>query len=180
MSIFEELLEGIDLTELRELKGFSRYLVDIENGNVIDKITGEVKRNTVNANGYVYHSLRNDEDKSITVSMHSVVLAAAFGVEIGWWKQFNKVIDHRNNKKSDNRFVNLHLLTQSQNLKKRENVKPAKRFTEEELELLQGDFEYLDEVVHGEIMSTYEMLSRKYDVSPNTIQVRYLDYKKAQ
>jgi len=180
MNIIEQLLDGVDLKELRELKGFSRYLVDIEQGRVLDKETGEFKRNTANAQGYVYHTLRSDDNKSITLSMHQIVMAAALEVSVNWWKRFNLVIDHRNNKKSDNSILNLALITQSENIKKRENIKPYKRFSEEELIELQHNFKYLDEVVHGEIMDTYAKLADRYDCSPQTIQVKYLDWKKAQ
>jgi len=178
-SIFNELLEGLDLTELRELKGYSRYLVDLT-GRVFDCEKEEWKKNTVNAKGYVYLGLVSDEGKSEAMSLHQIVMAAALEVEVGWWKKFNLVIDHRNSIKNDNHIFNLQLLTQSENIKKRENVKQAKRFTEEEIEELQNDFEYLDEVVHGEIMNTYGLLADKYECNPITIQLRYLDYKKAQ
>lgn len=177
--ILEQLLEGIDFEELKGLKGFSRYLVDLS-GKVYDTEKEVWKKNTVNAKGYVYLGLVNDEGKTEVMSLHQIVMAAALEVEVGWWHKFNLVIDHRNSTRNDNHFRNLALISQSENVKKRENIKPYKRFTKEELKELQADFEDLDKMVFGEYHSAYNHLAQKFSCAPITIQTRYLDYKKAQ
>lgn len=179
--ILKEILEGIDLTELKELKGFDgRYLVDLRNGRVFDTVTDDWKRNTVNSNGYIYHRLVRKDGLDEVIGLHRIILRAALETDYDIWRNWNLVVDHRNDLKYDCRFENLQLLSQSENLMKRQyKNKKAKRFTEDELSQLEQDFEML-EAEHGEFYNAYRKLAKRYGCSPLTIQLRYLDYKKAQ
>lgn len=167
-----------EVKELKELPNFSRYLVDIKNGRVFDKLNEDWKRNTINANGYVYHTLRNEDDESITMSLHQIVMDAS--LEGFDYRKLNLVIHHVNNDKSDCRFENLHLTTQSNNVKQRILTKKPKCLNPDEIESLHNDFKLLDELEHGFMMSAYSNLAERYQVSKINVQLKYLDYKKAQ
>ena len=177
--VLKGLLEELDLDELKELKGFDgRYLVDLRNGRVFDVVADSYKKNTVNSNGYIYHRLVRKDGLDEVVGLHRIVLRAALEVDYDIWRKWNLVCDHRNDLRYDSRFENLQLLTQSENLKKRKALKSKKRFTSEELEQLNQDFELL-EAEHGEFYNAYKKLSKKYKCAPLTIQLRYLEYKRA-
>ncbi|POZ56423.1 hypothetical protein LYSIN_01206 [Lysinibacillus sphaericus] len=179
-TIFEELVAGLDLDELKELKGFNgRYLIDIKNGRVLDTKLDEYKKNTVNDKGYIYHRLANVDGEDEVISLHRIIMRAVLEVDHDIWRKLNLVVDHRNDLSYDCRFENLQLLTQSENLKKRRALKNRKRFTEEEIAKLNEDFKRLEEK-HGELYSIYKRLSKKYKCSVITIQNRYLSFKKAQ
>ena len=112
--------------------------------------------------------------------MHRIVLRAALDVEYDIWRKWNLVCDHRNDLRYDCRFKNLQLLTQSQNLLKRQVTnKKKKRFSDAELETLYLEFEEL-EAEHGEFYNVYKKLAKRYNCASLTIQIRYLDYKKQQ
>lgn len=176
--IFKELMEGLDLTELKELQGFGgRYLIDIKNAKIFDTLTCNYKKNTINAKGYIYHRLNKDDGTSEVLSLHRIVMRAALEVDHDFWRRFNLVVDHRNGAAFDCRFENLQLLTQSENLKKRKSIKKAKRFTQDELDALNKEFEQL-EAKHGELNAIYEQLAKKYSCAAITIQNRYLAFKK--
>lgn len=181
--IFNELLNGLDLDEMKELKGFNRYSVDIRNARVYDRVTESYKKNTPNIRGYTYHTLVNDDDTHVTVSLHHCVMAAALECSIGWWKMFNLVVDHRSvelkGKTGYDAFTNLQLITQSENLKKRQAFQRRGRFSSEELEQLHKSFEELD-VKHGELMDAYERIAEEFNSSLHTIQMKYLQYKRKQ
>lgn len=177
--IFDELVAGLDLDEMKELKGFDgRYLIDIKNGRVYDTKTDEYKKNTVNDKGYIYHRLVKANGKDEVISLHRIVMRAALEVDHDIWRKIKRVVDHRNDLPYDCRFENLQLISQSENLKKRRALKNRKRFTEEEITKLNADFEQLEEK-HGELYSIYKRLSKKYKCSVITIQNRYLAFKKA-
>lgn len=167
-----------EMKELKELPDFSRYLVDVENGRVFDKLVEEWKRNTINANGYIYHTLKRDDDESITMSLHQIVMDSV--LEGFDYRKLNLVIHHVNNDKSDCGFENLHLTTQSNNVKQRILTKKPKRLNADEIENLHNDFKLLDELEHGFMMSAYINLANKYQISKINVQLKYLDYKKAK
>lgn len=181
--IFNELLNDLDLDEMKELKGFNRYSVDIRNGRIFDKVTNDWKVNTKNKRYYTYHTLVNDDGESVTVSLHSCVMAAALETEIGWWKKFNLVVDHRlvelKGTAGYDAFTNLQLITQSENLKKREKFSRRGKFTQDELEQLYKEFAELD-VKHGELMDAYENIAERYSSAVITIQNHYCNYKRKQ
>lgn len=175
-----QLLEGIDLSERKVIRGLSRYQIDLERGQVYDTKRQIWLEPKPNARKYKYLNLQMDEStKRKVISEHNLVMLAALdGYDYRkLFKGLNLVVDHKSGDRTDNRFLNLTIIPQSKNLEGRK-TKPVK-LNEEQLQQLEQDFYLIDEAKHGQKHDVYQMLSRKYNgYSAHSIQIRYLEYKK--
>ncbi|MFJ6266448.1 hypothetical protein ACIQGW_15865 [Lysinibacillus xylanilyticus] len=179
-TIFEELLEGLDLTERKTLKDLSRYEFDLENGRIYDLKQDEWLDPKPNKRGYCYVNLQADDKSRKVTSVHSLILTAALeGYDYRrLFRGLNLVCDHRNACRNDNRIENLIITTQSKNLEGRQ-TKP-KRLSDDKIKALYEDFVLIDEAKHGSKHEIYRLLANRYGCSEHTIQIKYLSFKKAQ
>ncbi|MFJ3386643.1 hypothetical protein [Lysinibacillus sp. NPDC086135] len=180
VSIFEEIMEGLDVEELKTVDGMSRYKFDLKNGRIYDcdrEIYLDPKPNKRN---YCYVNLQKDDKSRKVASVHSLMIYAALeGFDFRkLFKGMNLVIDHKNRKRFDNSWGNLHVIPQSKNLEGRK-TKP-KRLSDDKMQALYNDFILIDKAKHGSKHDTYNYLADRYGCSSHTIQVKYLEYKKAQ
>lgn len=123
---------------IKEIKNFSRYLADLENGRIYKKSTDKkdgfwLKLNP-NAIGYVYGQFMNDSNEWVTMSLHSMIMAAAVedNPEIPFWLGKNLEIDHRNSIRHDCRFENLALVTKKLNHQKIDRSTPKSKKLDDE------------------------------------------------
>ncbi|WOD61779.1 hypothetical protein NQZ71_13235 [Niallia taxi] len=131
-----ELVKAGDL--IKEIPGFSLYLANLETGKIYKKPTATKEGFYLNLNpndvGYVYGSFLNDNGDWIPMSVHTVILAAAFedNPTKPFWLNKNLEIDHRNSLKHDCRFNNLSLVTKKLNHQKIDRSTPkSKRLKDE-------------------------------------------------
>lgn len=181
VSIFEELVVGLDLDEMKTIEGLSRYEFDLKNGRIYDLKQEEwLNPSPSKARGYCYVNLQKDNKDRKVASVHSLILLAALdGFDFRkFYKGLNLVLDHKNRKRDDNRFINLNIVPQSKNLEGRQ-TKP-KRLSDEKLQELYKDFILVDKAKHGSKHDTYNYLADKYGCSSHTVQVKYLEFKKVQ
>lgn len=177
--VLKSLYEGLDLNERKVIDGLSRYEIDLSKGDVWDKKRQMWLNPKPNARKYKYINLQMDDKKRKVMSLHNlIILASLDGFDYRkLFKGLNLVVDHKSGDRTDNRFINLSITTQSKNLEGR-TTKPV-RLNSEQLEQLYADFRLIDGAKHGSKHSVYEMLSQKYNgYSSHSIQMRYLDYKK--
>lgn len=93
-------------------KYFLKYMVSdlgrIKSLNYNNKgIEGIIKQSLSN-NGYYHVRLKNKNNKLMNIKTHQMVAIGFLGHTLD---RFNKVIDHKNNVKTDNRLVNLQIVT---------------------------------------------------------------------
>lgn len=174
MTIYTELLAELNLDQLKEIKGYSRYLVDLKRGRIFNKLRNKWIVSNPNHLGYCYASLQSDNGEYTVKGVHQwVMIAALDGFD---FPKLGLEVDHRNcEDRSNNSFTNLQLLSRTQNLAKRKNMKPIKRLNQDEVNELRNDFKKA-ELKHGEKMKWYEEYAEKYDVCLSTIQTTILEY----
>jgi hypothetical protein len=162
---------------IKEIPNFSRYLADVENGKIYRKPTekksGKWLKNTPNAVGYCYVRLTNDDGRSVTVSVHSVIMSAAIESLPSFWLKMNLEIDHRNRKKHDNRFANLHLKTKKQNHENIERISISKRLSNEDVEYIHEEFSKWE----GRKIEFYKLMAEQIGCVWQTIQYHLLGYR---
>lgn len=177
--VFNELLEGIDLSQRKIIDGLSRYEIDLIKGDVWDTKRGVWLNPKPNARLYKYVNLQTDEpNKRKVISLHSLVMLAALeGFDYRkLFKGLNLVIDHKSGDRTDCSYLNLAIVTQSKNLEGRK-TKPV-RLNQEQLKSLFADFYLIEEAKHGEKHDVYNLLSQKYGCSSHFVQITYLNSKK--
>lgn len=177
VSIFEEIMEGLDLTERKTLKDLSRYEFDLAEGRIYDLKQEKWLEPKPNKRNYCYVNLQADDKSRKVASVHSLILTAAMeGYDYRkLFRGLNLVCDHRNSCRNDNRIENLIITTQSKNLEGRK-TKP-KRLSDNKMQELYNDFILIDKAKHGSKHDTYSFLADRYGCSSHTIQIKYLEYK---
>ena len=173
MTIYKALLAELDLDELKDIPNYPRYKADLRNGRVWDTLKNEWKKFSPNKLGYCYVHLTDNKGNSGSIGVHVVIMMAA--LEGFDYRKLNLELDHKNGDKSDNRFENLELVTRTENLRRRKNVKTKKFMTKEELDELRNDFKN-ECLKFGQVMDWYAEKADYYDVSVNTIQTNILGY----
>jgi len=176
-NIYKELISGLDLDTLKEIKGYSGYLADLRNGRIWDKKKQDWKVANANKFGYVHVTVRNDEGELKSVSVHHLIMTAAIE-GLDYKGIFGLEIDHLNGDKSNNAFTNLELVTRAENLRRREMNKVMKRLTKEEIEQLLAEYVEAD-LKFGEICDWYHEMAEKFGTHFSTIQKNILKYRNA-
>jgi len=138
--------------------------VDIEKGVVFSTRANRTVGG-LNTKGYVVFTLHlNGVRKQIKV--HRIIWIAKNGIP-----PLDKVIDHINGKKNDNRISNLNLVGYLENSLNRRSYKgennPSARLTEKLVSKIRNDYSKKSEEYHNKI--SYESLSKKYRVSKTLI-----------
>lgn len=105
------------MTEYKEIPGMPKYKASKSGKIYSDKVHRELKP-TINGNGYECVTLYNKGTQK-TYGVHQLVAAAFIGHDLN----SNKQIDHINNVRTDNRAVNLQIMTSWENNTK-ENKNP--------------------------------------------------------
>lgn len=100
-----------NVSGFQDIPGFSkRYMVDPHG-----RLYGKGRKTLMSAkkhNGYLYLSLKNDEDKKIYTSIHRMVALTFIPNPNNY-----PMVNHKNGNRSDNRVENLEWVTRSQNMK---------------------------------------------------------------
>lgn len=158
--------------EMKEVLGFSRYSVNVEEGTIYDKEREIYLKNTPNQTGYVYVNMVNDIGKPERLAAHRIVYMAHTGESIP--RGFH--VHHDNRDRTNNSISNLRLITHSENMKLRGGYKKFKFMTNGEIENIYNDFANLKMQI-GNRYSKFNILAEKYGVSIRTVQNRFKEFK---
>lgn len=174
----QEVVEVVEVSEtVKEIPGFSKYLCDIEKGEIWRKPTDRLKGKWLNPQpnhiGYVMTSLINDEGELIKgVLVHEIVISAAIEFPKEWWNSKNLEIDHRDRKKWNNKFSNLQLVTKKKNHENIEDRKPRVRLTKEDVNYIMDSFK----AWNGRKVQFYKTMSEEIGCVWQTVQYTVLGY----
>lgn len=161
--------------EMKEVLGFSRYSVNVEEGTIYDKDRKSYLKNTPNQTGYVYVNMVNDIGKSERIAAHRVVYMAHTGESIP--KGFH--VHHEDRVRTNNSISNLRLITHSENMKLRGEYKKFKFMTNDEIKNMYKDFSNLKMQI-GNRYSKFNILAEKYGVSIRTVQNRFKEFNELE
>lgn len=97
------------------INGIEKYYYADKNGDIYSKYYGDIRKMSPNINRYGYKkvNLRQVDGNARTIEVHRII----YLVFNGFIPQ-DKVVDHINNDKLDNRSCNLNIVTFSENVKK--------------------------------------------------------------
>lgn len=170
--------EQVKVSEsVKEIPGFSRYLIDIYEARVYRKPTDNkegkwLKKIKPNDIGYCYTTLINDEGEYERISLHWLVVMAATESTKDFFTSKNLEVDHRFRDKSDNNFNRLKLVTKSQNHENIQDRKKPSRLSAEDVEFIREAFTYWE----GRKIEFYKAMSAEFNVVWQTIQYTILGY----
>lgn len=157
--------------ENKEVFGFSRYSVNVEEAKVYDHKNKKYKKINPNSNGYVYISLVADSGKTVCMPLHRFIYMAHIGYDL----PDNMVVDHVDGDTTNNSISNLELLSQSENLKRRKKYKRTVYKVKELAETLNNRFKEMN-LYHGSKMDKFKILADEYNLSVRSIQKYYKFY----
>ncbi len=175
-SISRQLIYGLDLDELKEIKGYSQYLADLRNGRIYDKEKQDWKIANPNKFGYVHVSVKNDEGEIKSESVHHLIITAAIE-GFDYKGKFGLEIDHLDGNPSNNAYCNLELVTRAENLRRREMRKNKNYLSKEEIEQIINEYVEAD-LKFGEICDWYLETAEKFNSHFSTIQKIILRHRK--
>ena len=96
----------------KKIPGYSRY--EASNlGRIRHFKHKKPKKTTIKNSGYLRTTIRRDDDKCFSVTIHRLVALAFYGE----YETKKKQVDHINRVKTDNRLENLRLVTPKENIK---------------------------------------------------------------
>ena len=103
------------------LDEFPNYEI-YENGQIINKKTNRNRKQRIHKSGHLRVDLVNINKKPITRTIHSLVYESFYGEYVAW----PMVIDHIDNNKTNNHYLNLQKITSTQNTIKSLLIKNSK------------------------------------------------------
>ena len=103
------------------LDEFPNYEI-YENGQIINKKTNRNRKQRVHKSGHLRCDISNYNKKPITRTIHSLVYEAFYDEYVAW----PMVIDHIDNNKTNNHYLNLQKITSTQNTIKSLLIKNSK------------------------------------------------------
>lgn len=146
----------------------AEWIVDVENGQVINGRTGEPVAFYKNKGGYLKCNARSSGFQ-IDICKHRIIWVAANLLNY-LPLNYNLMIDHINGDKEDNRIVNLQLTTNSVNILKGKKTSMHHVFSDDEVRKIRREFSAGARICE---------LSRKYNADRTTVSriVRNLSYR---